>query len=596
MARRLQQRRVRVPLAAVVLACAGACGGVRSCAAPPPLPAGRFLYVVHDPPAPHPAPGAEPRIAAFRIEPESGVLQAVAEGTLEARAVGAFALQGDAQGRWFALAGSQLGLQRVTASGALERVGPAGAGLSTAFDPKGRFFYLSTGRGLSVHPLDERQGPDVDKTLHLETGVIAFQLRPSVDGRTLYATVDGGLRAYVVSDRGLLAGATDPTDVGVRGLDLIVHPSGRFLLVPGEVKGDRRVAVLRVDGTSVEPVEGSPFDVGAGVHAVALSADGAHLFVADRDRHTIETFGLDAGGGLHNVGSTPVTADRIDHLCPDADGRVLYATARDDAGVYAWTIEDDGTLEPVPGAPFKVGGHAGELRVTPRREGPLVAAALPEASSFGEAAPRLAVGAPPPAGTTLFALGEKLGDPSDETRYAAILAIEQRRDIEPVLSPLIAALDDPMAGVRLRARLLIGPYALTHPGKIDDEVLGRLVAGANGRGVVLDNASLTALHALKKRGPDAAPYLARAIVNSGQLRQEAMGALVAMGPAAAPAVPELRQLLQDSQANRHAAYVLGCIGPAARDALPELEALVDHPSRPVASTAEAAIARIRGVR
>ncbi len=580
-----------------VLLLASACGGVRSCA-PPPLPAGSFLYAVHDPPPGSPAPGADPRIASFRIDPDSGALSAVGGTSLAARAVGAFALDRDPGGRWFLLTGSQLGLQRVGATGALERVDIHAAGLASAFDPRGRYVYVVDGRGLCVYALDARHGPDLAPALHLEAGVLAPALQPSADGATLYALTDEVLRVFSVGASGRLSAAPGtPVSLGMRGIRVLAHPSGRFMIVLGEAGSRRQVGVLRIDSSgAAEPVVGSPFDLGNGLQGVAMAPDGARLFASDDDTGAIATFAFDADGGLHAVASTPIPTRRMATLRTDADGRFLYGTAIDDAQIYGWTIEADGSLAPVPGTPVRLEGDAGDLSTTPRRSGPIQAKVLPAASMFDAAPAHFDVSNPFPADTGVAELAGRLADPSSETRYAAILALGPRQDLELVLPALVDALDDPNAGVRLRARHILGPWALTHPGRVDDAVLDRLVVGPTGRGVPLDNASLCALHALMKRGADASPYLARALVNHGQLRAEAISALVALREEAVPAVPELRRLLGEPQVERHAAYVLGAIGPRAADALPDLEVLLEHPSKPVANAARAAIERIRSMR
>ena len=594
MTSRLQPRRLRAAAALAAAVGAGACGGVRSCASAPPAPAGHYLYVVHDPPGYPAAPGADPRIAAFRIDPASGTLSPL--GSTAAEAVGAWALSVDPGGRWFSLTGSQLGLQKISASGALDRVGtPDGGGLASAFDARSRYYFLVTGRGLEVHGFGARRGPDVRTPLHTETGVMPFKLATSPDGATLYAVVEQRLLVYAIGERGRLTPASDsPVALGVRGLDLAVHPSGRFVVVFGEVRSDRRVAVLAVSGLgAVEPVAGSPFDVGQKVGGMALSGDGARLFVSDGDRHTIETLALDASGGLHRLASTPMPPKGVGTLVVDASDRFLYAAAVERPGVLAWAIEAGGELTPVPGSPFALEGKAGDIVTTPRLEGPLQAAALPEASSFGAEAERVDLAHPIAADADLSRILQLLEDPSDETRYTAILALHRVADLTPALPALVKALDDPGSGVRMRARLMLGPWALQHPGTVDDAVLDRLVNGKNGRGAGLDNASLCALHALIKRGPEASPYLARTLVRYGQLRDEAAEALRDLGPAAKPAVPELIRLLDDSSANRSAAEALGTIGPDAAEAVPALYGLLRHPSTSVAGSARRAIERIR---
>jgi hypothetical protein len=592
----LQPRRARAAGALAAALCAGACGGMRSCAGAPPVPKGHYLYVVHDPAGLHPAPGADPQIAALRIDPATGALARVGDGSLAAQAVGAWALAVDPGGRWFSLTGSQLGLQRIAASGALERA-PAseGGGLASAFDARGRYYFLVTGRGLEVHPFDPRRGPDVRTALHTEAGVIAVRLATSPDGATLYAVADQRLHVYAIGEGGRLTpSGGSPVALGVRGLELAVHPSGRFVLVLGEVGSDRRVAVLAVSPAgAIEPVAGSPFDVGARVRAMALAGDGARLFVSDDDRHTIETFGLDAAGGLHRVASTPTTAKGVGGLIVDGTDHFLYASASDLAAVLAWTIEPSGELSPIPGSPFTLGGKAGDLVTTPRLEGPLQAAALPEASTFEAEPERVDLAHPIAADADVARIVALLDDQSDETRFTAIVALQRITDLTPALPALVTALDDRGSGISLRARLMLGPWAMQHPGAVDDAVLDRLVNGKNGRGAALDNASLCALRAIIDRGAPASPYLARTLVQSNQLRDEAMDALRSLGPAAKPAVPELIRLLREGRANRQAAAALGDIGPAAEAAVPELYGLMRDPSPNVSEAARKAIERIR---
>ncbi|MGO8928115.1 MAG: HEAT repeat domain-containing protein [Limisphaerales bacterium] len=73
------------------------------------------------------------------------------------------------------------------------------------------------------------------------------------------------------------------------------------------------------------------------------------------------------------------------------------------------------------------------------------------------------------------------------------------------------------------------------------------------------------------------------------IRLNAAAALVRLGPAAKPAVPELIVLLQDDFADASAALSLGQIGPEASEAIPALMKAV-HEGRPGAATALARVA------
>ena len=592
----LQPRRAATALLlGGALALAGACGSMRSCAAPPARPHGQFLYAVHDTPGAL-APSVDPRIAAFQVDAGTGALRPVEGGAASAGTVGAFALAVDPSGRWFSLAGSQLGLYQIKASGAVEPAAKPAAGLSGYFDPQGRYFYLVGGDGLKVFPVDSRRGVQLSTPLHTEAGMLGFVMGAPPDGSLLYAASEK-LHVYTVGDRGTLRAAPgSPHDLSVRALELAVHPSGRFVVVLGEGRGRRLIAVLRTgsDG-SVTEVAGSPFDLGADVRAMAMAPDGASLFLTDADRHSIQTFALDAGGGLHELASTPLDVPQAGHLAVDAQGRYLYASDMKSGAVHGFAIDASGALTVVPGSPFAVGPRVGSLVASPRLEGPLQAAALPEPDALASQAPPARADPSTFRSASVDALAAALKDPSDDARYFAIAALAGRTDVDAVMPAIVAALDDPHPPVRKMAGLIVGPWALTHPGQVDDAVLDRLVSGPTGRGAMLDNASLTALHALKQRGAAAAPYLAKGLVNSGQLREEAEDALRDLGPAAAPAVPELRRLLQvNSEVRAHAANALGWIGPPAAEAIPDLYAMLEDPSPGAKRAAKFAIERIRG--
>ena len=427
---RLQPRRTSGAVLVAAALAAGGCGTMRSCASPPPRPDGRYLYVVARRAG---LDRARRRPAHRRLQGRSGdggPARRRARHRPGRDAVGAFSLAVDPSGRWFSLAGSQLGLLRVTASGAVEpAMSKPAAGLSGYFDARGRFYFLVTGQGLNVFRLDARRGVDLSTPLHTEAGVLAFVMGGPRDGSLLYA---GGedFRVYTVGEHGALAAAPgSPHALPVRALELAVHPSGRFVLVFGEARGHRLIAVLRAgaDG-SLEEVAGSPFNPGNDARSMALSADGAFVFVTDRDRHSIETLGLDAGGGLHAVASTPMDVPEAGYLVGDAQSRYLYAGNMKAGTVEAFAIEASGALTPVPGSPFAVGPRTGALVSSPLADGPIQAAALPEADAFAGRPAAVRADASTFATASLDTLVDALGDSSDDTRYFAMAALARRTD------------------------------------------------------------------------------------------------------------------------------------------------------------------------
>ncbi len=589
-------------LAAALLA-ATACGSLKSCAVDgPPAPDGQYLYVAHDA-ADAIAPGADPQIAALRIDPATGTLAAVAGSPTAARAVGAFALAHDPTGRWFSLAGSQLGLLALSAGGGL--ASPRGlrtGGLAAAFDAAGRFFFVTTGSGLQVYPFDARTGVDASRPLHAEPAPpFLFHLATSADGGLLVAAGDDTLASFTIDrESGRLTRAPgSPVSLPLRALDLALHPSGRFVFVRGEAGARERLAAYRLEAAgSIVPLDGSPFALGADTRAIALSPDGAFLFVLDRDRRSIQSFALDAAGRPHLASSMHVDDDGggTGTLVPDAAGRYLYFASAARHQVLGFAIDASrGSLSPLPGSPFTVGGKITDLATTPLPDEPVKLAALPDLPDGGgdltAGMPRFDRQSAVPADATVAELVAALADSSETARLFAIDALGRRTDAGPAVPALVGALDDAASSVRLAAASVLTAWARRHPGAVDVAVLGRIANSGPGRIDAITNA----LAVLALRGPEAAPHLARALGrHDGDLRDGAYEALLAMGPDARGAVGELTGLLQSSRANWRAAHVLGAIGPDASPAVPELYGLLRHPTPWVARAARDALVRIRG--
>ena len=85
----------------------------------------------------------------------------------------------------------------------------------------------------------------------------------------------------------------------------------------------------------------------------------------------------------------------------------------------------------------------------------------------------------------------------------------------------------------------------------------------------------------------------RKLLSEEDLEWEAIETLIALGPAATPAVPDLiRALEKDESAQIPAAEALGKIGPDAADALPALRKLLEHEDEQIREAAQKAIKAI----
>jgi HEAT repeat protein len=158
---------------------------------------------------------------------------------------------------------------------------------------------------------------------------------------------------------------------------------------------------------------------------------------------------------------------------------------------------------------------------------------------------------------------------------AALIEIGADADqLLPLLSPLISG-----AAINLRreaADLLVR----ADPAEAR-RLARRLQAEIEAGGKAIDCAALSLLCALGPESSDAVPLLTRLITHKDTaVQKQAIEGLGKIGPAAAPAVPDLLNLLRYhgrvSPVTRPVIQALGGIGPAARPGVPRLLALLNQ--------------------
>lgn len=174
----------------------------------------------------------------------------------------------------------------------------------------------------------------------------------SPDGRHVYVADSIG-DSLATFERDPLTDALEWIDVlvdgvdGVDGLDgasgIALSPDGRHVYVAGE--GDNGIAVFSRDAatgvlTFVEVRESPAVGINHldGAAAVAVSPDGAHVYVASRWDNAIAVFSRDAvSGSLAFQGGPRDGVDGVDGL----DGATSVAVSRDGRNVYAAGLDDD---------------------------------------------------------------------------------------------------------------------------------------------------------------------------------------------------------------------------------------------------------------
>lgn len=228
-------------------------------------------------------------------------------------------------------------------SGALSTDGPA----------------VQTGTGAGSSPTAMAISPDV-------TTLVAANSNCS-------NSTKGCLSVYTINGDGSVAAVSGNPATGTNPVALAFNPAGTFLFVANQ--GSSNISVYSVSGTTLAEVAGSPFStITPGVTnptqpvAVAISASGSYLYVANNFTSTVSIFSIGSSGALtqstfgpYNVGLNPSA------LGITPTGSFLYVANFADNNVSAFAICDkvtntcsnasspDGSLSPVTGSPFSAG-------------------------------------------------------------------------------------------------------------------------------------------------------------------------------------------------------------------------------------------------
>ncbi|MEV0381287.1 beta-propeller fold lactonase family protein [Nonomuraea sp. NPDC050643] len=295
------------------------------------------------------------------------------------------------------------------------------------FARDGRTAYVATGLDDSVHQY--RVGDDgrlAPLAAPVRTGGFPFGIVVAPSGRTLYTANadDGTLSVFAVGRDGRLRPLGAPVRTGrdsPRGLAMT--PDGRFLYVshgrPAITEEDTEppgfvvVFAVRPDGTLHRT--GGPVPVERGGLGMSVTPDGRFLYVACEVLTSVserQLFGFAIGrdGSLAPVPGSPYRAPDVPiGTAVTPDGRRLYLTSGGlnvnpeiATKVWGFTIAADGSLRPVPGAPFDAGHGPVGIAVTPDGRRVHVSTLRSQLVSFAVRADgRLTpIGAPIPTGGT----------------------------------------------------------------------------------------------------------------------------------------------------------------------------------------------------
>jgi 6-phosphogluconolactonase len=201
----------------------------------------------------------------------------------------------------------------------------------------------------------------------------AMALTPSLDALFVDNNASNTISAYTINSDSSLSAASGSPKTGAMPMGMAIDPAGKFLFVANQ--GSSNISVYSINGSSLKEVAGSPFTtitpgttVATFPTAVAVSASGNFLYVANNFTGTVSAYSIGSSGKLTPLGASPYTVG----LAPSGLGMVpgggfLYVANSGSNSVSAFAICDkvttscanpnspDGTLTPVSGSPFSAG-------------------------------------------------------------------------------------------------------------------------------------------------------------------------------------------------------------------------------------------------
>lgn len=245
--------------------------------------------------------------------PPSGIsdLAFTPDGT---RAVAAFSFEGGVQGLSVSAAGALAPVGEPTATGHAQGV---------AVSPDGRFAYLpTTGTdGIRAFAI-AADGSLTSLGSGVGSGYGDIAITP--DGRHLFAATSSTekLERFAIAADGTL------TSLGTKATPLppsrlAVSPDGRYLfaaITNGHSEEGVASYAIGADGSLEEAGEPVLYTEDS-LYYLAVSPDGAHLYVADGN-HGVIALAVGADGSLTDLGTTP--AEEVKAVAVSPDGRFLY--------------------------------------------------------------------------------------------------------------------------------------------------------------------------------------------------------------------------------------------------------------------------------
>ncbi len=196
---------------------------------------------------------------------------------------------------------------------------------------------------------------DAEQKLNGSTHFQPSPQQPPPPSFTLTATNTSGSAIKTLVQQGYEQAPGSPVPVGIQPVSVAVSPDGARVFVANSAGYSLTV----LDAQSLRPVTGSPVPVGKYPISVAVSPDGARVFVANNNDRTLTV--LDAQSLRPVTGSPVPVGESPTCVAVSPDGTRVFVVNSDDNTLTVL----DAQLNQVTGSPVRVGNRAQSVAVSP---------------------------------------------------------------------------------------------------------------------------------------------------------------------------------------------------------------------------------------
>ena len=240
-------------------------------------------------------------------------------------------------------------------------------GVGIAISPNGKYLYAGLAGKVYAYGVAANGSLQPVSGSPFATG-FALVLGPtwpvvSPDGNYLYATASGNIRAFKINANGSLNKTGIPLFGPFTSLYPRVTPDGKHIYVANELSGT--VSAYNVSRGLILPAFGSPFKAGSIAHGTLISPDGRFLFVPNLLSENISVFSIKSNGRLVEIDHSPFpVGEGVGAVAISADGSRIYVATADvidvtDTGVsisleveseiFTYSVGSDGSLTLIAG-------------------------------------------------------------------------------------------------------------------------------------------------------------------------------------------------------------------------------------------------------